>query len=71
VILYSIVPAEVVFENKDLNYGLLKEIDYLGEKVIVMPIENNQYKISRVISTSPQAFLDPKLQPGSIIGDLT
>lgn len=66
-ILYSIVPAEIVFSTLDSDNSILKEIDYLGEKVIVMPMENNQYKINRIISTSPQAFLNPKLQPGSII----
>jgi hypothetical protein len=67
VILYSIVPPEIVFGNMDSSNSTLKEIYYQGEKILVMPIENNKYKIDRVISTSPQAFLDPKLQPGSII----
>jgi len=63
-ILYSIVPPEIVFgnfdwcENQKQNYI---EVDYCGEKVVVMPLSNNRYMISRVISTSPKAFLNPKL----------
>jgi len=69
-ILYSIVPPEIVFgnfdwcENQKQNYI---EVDYCGEKVVVMPLSNNRYMISRVISTSPKAFLNPKLMPGNII----
>ena len=65
-ILYSIIPAEVVFNDSNNENPVSKEINYLGEKVIAMPFENNQYKIQRIISTSPQAYLNPKLQPGAI-----
>ncbi|HOM01414.1 MAG TPA: YlzJ-like family protein [Acetivibrio sp.] len=67
-ILYSIVPTEIVFGNfgvcENQNYI---EVDYSGERVVVMPLSNNRYMISRVISTSPKAFLNPKLMPGNII----
>lgn len=67
-ILYTIVPPEVIFrydepkETKDYM-----EIEYLGEKVVVMPLSNNSFKIDRVISTSPKAYLNPRLMPGEII----
>jgi hypothetical protein len=67
VILYSIIPAEVVFNNSDIEKTVSKEIEYLGEKVIVTPFENNQLKIQRLISTSPKAYLNPRLQPGAIL----
>jgi hypothetical protein len=69
-ILYSIVPVEIVFQNMNTNEGFEKEISYRGEKVMVTSTENNHYKITRVISTSPQAFLDPKLQPGVILENI-
>lgn len=67
-ILYSIIPAEVVFENRESkgNTGLL-EVEYLNEKVVVSPLENNQFIIDRIISTSPKAYLNKKLQPGTVI----
>ena len=67
-ILYSIVPFEVVFKDyyeRD-NQSKIK-MDYLGEKVVVVPLSNNRYRIERLISTSPKAYLNPKLMPGSII----
>jgi len=68
VILYSIIPVEVVFGeqyNDDNNRFI--EIEYEGEKVIVSPLSNSTYRINRVISTSPKVYLNPKLMPGQII----
>lgn len=65
---YSIIPPEYVFStplNEYQNKAI--EIDYLGEKVEVIPLENNRYTINRIISTLPRAYLNPKLQPGTII----
>ena len=43
------------------------ELEYLGEKIIAIPLSNNRYKIDRIISTSPKAYLNPNLAPGTII----
>lgn len=67
-ILYSIVPAEIVF--RDLVQDHDKQslvVYYLGEKIEVTPSLDNTYLINRLISTSPKAYLNPKLQPGTII----
>ena len=70
-ILYSVVPAEIVFgSNYDKDQYNFIEIEYEGEKVEVTPLSNNVYKINRVISTSPKAYLNPKLMPGNIIESL-
>ena len=70
-ILYSIVPAEIVFkEDTAKNNKDLIEIEYMGEKVTIMPSENNSFVIHRIISTSPKAFLNAKIQPGTIINGL-
>lgn len=67
-IMYSIIPNEIIFNNSKSNDDFnFIEIDYLGEKVQVSALTNNRYVISRVISTSPRSFLNPKLQPGCII----
>lgn len=67
-IFHSIVPIDFVFGNKSENQEMsLLEMDYLGEKVLVSPMTNNQFVISRLISTSPKAFLNPELQPGKVI----
>jgi hypothetical protein len=65
---YSIVPLSVVFSNMEEEKGqTFKEIEYLGEKVVVTSTAQNEYVINRILSTSPKAFLNPKLQPGTVI----
>lgn len=67
-ILYSIVPVEVVFSACGGQEEMRPvEMEYLGEKVQVMPAGNNNFIICRIISTSPKAFLNPQLQPGTVI----
>jgi hypothetical protein len=70
-IIYSIIPNEVIFKNMEENdnYNYL-EMDYLGERVQVTASLDNKYIIRRIISTSPKAYLNPKLQPGVIIEDI-
>ena len=70
-ILYSIIPVEIVFESlnqqDEIKYF---ETEYLGEKLQVAQMENNRYMITRLISTSPKSYLNPGLQPGSIITNI-
>lgn len=68
-IIYSIIPAEVVFSRQDSGAieEEIKEIEYLGEKVQVSPLTNNRSVIRRIISTNPGVYLNPLLQPGTII----
>jgi len=67
VILYTIVPYNVIFGSNNDIYSELFEIEYLGEKIQVYSLQDNEYIISRIVSTSPKAFLKPELQPGTII----
>lgn len=70
-IFHSIIPMEIVFGNKLESQEMnLLEMEYLGEKVQVSPLTNNQLVITRLISTSPKAYLNPDLQPGSVINRL-
>jgi len=67
-ILYSVIPPEVVFSNnQDSYYNSFREIDYMGQKVQVAVLSNNEFVITRLISTFPSAYLNPKLQPGTVI----
>lgn len=65
-ILYTIVPAEVVFQeffNKTKPRYSVAE--YRGEKVIVSLMQDNQYIITQLLSTCPSSFLNPAFQPGN------
>ena len=67
-ILYSIIPVEQVFRSDyNLEDYSFKEIEYEGERIEVIPLSGNNYKINRIISTSLKAYLNPKLMPGNII----
>lgn len=69
-ILYSIVPAETVFNGfggvSDVSYF---EATYRGEKVVVARMRNGQCAISRLLSTKPASYLDPSFQPGCIVSE--
>lgn len=65
-ILYTPLPLEQVLEGMDKKYNY-KEIDVEGVKLLIEPIDIDQGKIVRVISSNPQDFLKPNLSPGSII----
>jgi hypothetical protein len=68
VIIYSIIPYDIIFRDYDkFNESKYIVMDYLGERVQVMPIANNEYVIQRLLSTWPKSYLNPRLQPGTII----
>ena len=66
-ILYTIMPYNIVFGHDNNKYNELFEIMYLGEKVLVYSLQDNKCVINRLLSTSPKTFLKPELQPGTII----
>lgn len=67
-ILYSIVPAEIVFQGsaylEEVKYF---EADYRGERILVAQMSDKHYEISRLFSTHPGSFLNQALQPGNVI----
>ncbi|NLK85866.1 MAG: hypothetical protein GX279_00030 [Clostridiaceae bacterium] len=69
-ILYSIVPPEIVFNGFEGDAGI-KHIqgEYRGEKVLVVRMTDGSYTMSRLISTRPSSFLDPAFQPGTTVNE--
>ncbi len=69
-ILYSIVPHEVVFKGFEGDAGIrFIEGEYMGEKVLVARMADGSCTMSRLISTKPSSFLDPAFQPGSVVNE--
>ncbi len=67
-ILYSIIPAEVVFQTDPQSLEIkLLEADYMGKRVEVMKVSDQSYKIVRLVDTNPQTYLNPLFEPGSIV----
>lgn len=67
-ILYSIMPAEIVFQGssgqEEVKYI---EAGYRGERVVVAQTADKRYFVSRLLSTRPASFLDTAYQPGSAV----
>lgn len=67
-ILYSIIPVDLVFGSNNFAEGYnFVEVEYEGEKIEATPLQGSTYRVNRLISTSPKTYLNPKLMPGSII----
>lgn len=65
-VIYSVAPPEWTIaglNSRDQHF--YEVID--GIQVEVVPTGENTAQISRVISTNPRDFLNPKVQPGNIL----
>lgn len=63
--LYSPVPEELVFQ--ELTWATANQkrlIHFNGIDVEVEVLEPGEFKVNRIISSNPQDFLLPELQPG-------
>ncbi|WP_341877242.1 YlzJ-like family protein [Defluviitalea saccharophila] len=68
--IYSIIPEEVIFsdmQNENNSVDEYKEIEYKGYLLQVSLEKDNGFKIQRIISTDPYAYLNSEIQPGNII----
>lgn len=64
--LYSIVPNEDIWSEDSVDYNF-HEVMIDGFMVQVEPIDGVSGRVVRVISTDPQAYLNPTFQPGSLV----
>lgn len=65
-ILYTIANPEQVLEGIEKE-RVFQEVEIQGVKVEIEPINLNQGRIVKVISTDCQDYLNQRLQPGNII----
>jgi hypothetical protein len=67
-ILYSIIPAETVFQGscgqEEVKYI---EAGYRGERVVVAQTADRRYTIAKLLSTRPGSFLNSDFQPGNVV----
>lgn len=62
-ILYTVLPLELVLEGIDRE-RTFTDVEINGITMTVEQVSANEAVIVRIISTDPQHFLDPALQPG-------
>lgn len=65
---YSIYPLEVVLaEEEEDQPGEWRELEVEGKKVLVTVSPRGEQIITRLLSTDPADFLDPRWTPGNVI----
>ena len=62
-VIYTPVPLELLVSSTDKQK--FAEMQFGEAKLIIETAEDGSSKIHRVISTNPQDYLNPLLQPGS------
>ncbi len=70
-LLYTVVPPELIFEEEagaaaDPPAAPI-EIQKGSVRLMVDPLPGGQGRISQIISTNPQDYLNPAWQPGTIM----
>lgn len=67
-IIYSTMPAEIIFENFDqMEKTEVREVKMGGITMLVEPTGAYEGKIVRLISPDPQDYLNPSYAPGQTI----
>lgn len=65
--MWTIIPPEIVWEGIEEEPKLCVQIRWQGVQMLVEPMQFARGKIVQLLSTEPNDFLRPELQPGSII----
>lgn len=66
-ILWTVMPLEIVLAKREDENPPYREIRYRGALLLLEPTGISGGRIVRVISSNPAHYLDPSLQPGNII----
>ncbi|MBP2654943.1 MAG: YlzJ-like protein [Firmicutes bacterium] len=63
---WTIVPMEIVMSGAEITPAY-EEIEYSGVRVVVEKLSSAECRIVRVISTEPNDYLRPEVQPGKML----
>ncbi|HEY3423166.1 MAG TPA: YlzJ-like family protein [Negativicutes bacterium] len=66
-ILWTVMPLEAVMGNVDNAAPPYEEMQYAGMKIVIEKIDSAQCRIVRLMTTDPQDYLRPELQPGTVL----
>jgi hypothetical protein len=66
--LWTVMPLEMVMDGSESYQPVYTELPWKnGATLLVEAVGLNSARLVRLISTNPKDYLDPALQPGSII----
>lgn len=66
-ILYTMIPNELIFPEENHSYKMQKMIYYQGVPLLVELSDDQSFQIVRLMSTNPQHYLDNRFLPGTKI----
>ncbi|MDF2572283.1 MAG: YlzJ-like protein [Sporomusa sp.] len=66
-ILWTVVPEELIYANQNQPDIAYEEIEYSGQKIVAEQISPSEFRITRLLTTNPSDYLANELQPGTII----
>lgn len=66
-ILYTMMPHELIFPSDQESFQQQKMITYQGIPLLVEQMDTNNVQVIRILSSDPQHFLDERVCPGAKI----
>lgn len=66
-ILYTMMPHELIYPNDEYDFGKQMEITHDGIPLMVERTEDADYRIIRILSSNPAHYLDSRYMPGAKI----
>lgn len=66
-ILYTMTPPEQVFATDQEAYNKQMTVPCEAGSLMVEQQEDGEYRIIRLLSSDPNAFLNPAYEPGTIL----
>ena len=67
-IIHSVVPQDIIFQQQKQEDLGVQYIPFEGGVLEVIATANNRYNINRIHSTCLDTYLNPRYQPGMPIG---
>lgn len=66
-ILYTMMPHELIFPCDENEFTKLLEVTYDGIPLMVEKMDDDYYRVVRIMSTDPGHYLDTRYMPGAKI----
>ncbi|WP_141433471.1 YlzJ-like family protein [Bacillus sp. 03113] len=66
-ILYTVIPQELLFPLDESEYQKQLYVSYQGIPLLVEKTHEDEYKIIRLVSSNPSHYLISRIEPGMTI----
>ncbi|MCS0671602.1 YlzJ-like family protein [Cytobacillus firmus] len=66
-ILYTMMPQELIYQNEQDDFGKQKIVSYEGIPLLVEMNAGLECRILRIMSSDPTHYMDERYTPGSMI----